>query len=257
MVPVLFQASFCGILYFNWKLSWIPESGYLILGLGLFLIGFALTQGLILLASRRKWELTGWRKVILGCFFPGVIQTLTGRLVWGSALSFVLLITPFVASWFLVYYLGNIHDSLMGDAYDRYLSYNFYGKLWYGLGFFAVLSPLWLPLYLLNVWEVCCLPAGVRTRAGRAFLTFFLSLSFPGLGAAYVGQRRYWGYALFSFGAVFVLFLLGFAIPILLGSGGLASSCVMLAGYLSLPLVSLVDWYFSCLRNAAQDVKKP
>lgn len=256
MVPILFQATFCGILYFNWKLSWIPESKYLTSGLGLFLIGFALTEGFIILASRRKWEFRGWQKVILGCFFPGVIQTAAGRPVWGSALNFVLIATPFAASWFLVYYLGNIHDSLMGDAYDRYTR-AFYGRLWYGLGFFTALSPLWLPLCFLNVWEVCRLPSGVKTRAGRAILTFVLSLSFPGLGAAYVGRRRYWGYALFSFSAVFVLFLLGLGIPMLLGSGAYPFTPTLFGGYLALPLVSLIDWYFSCLRSAAQDVKKP
>lgn len=260
MVPILFQAGLHGIWVLSRELylmnKEIPYWSDLALAFGLFFIGFVVTQGLILLSFRRKWELKGYRKIVLGCLFPGVIQATAGRLVWGSALNFALLVTPFVASWFCT--IGALY--LIGDLYDWYGSYNFCGRLLYGFGFFAVLSPLWLPLYLLNVWEVCRIPEEVRIRAGRTLLTFLLSLSFPGLGTAYVGQRRYWGYALFSFGAIFVLFLLDFMTLLSLGSMDypfFLISLTLLSGYLALPLVSLIDWYFSCLRSAAQDVKKP
>ncbi len=255
MVTLLFQAIFWGSFLYWWVTGegWpIAAPKHFAVASCVFLVGFVVTQGVVFLSFHRKWRLDGWRKVALGLLFPGAVQAAAGRPVWGSALNFALLGTVFVATLYCSYfYFGYFFV----DSHEPPTPPTPPGML-YGIDFFISLSLLWLPLYLLNVWEVCRAPRGAETRAGKALLTFFLSLAFPGLGIAYVEKWRYWGYALFSFGAVFVLFLLGFVLPLALGMG-LGILCVLSYAYLALPLVSLIDWYFSCLRSTAQDVKKP
>ncbi|HIE13023.1 MAG TPA: hypothetical protein EYP63_06320 [Desulfotomaculum sp.] len=126
---------------------------------GFLLAGFVMTETIILLAFRKKWKLEGYEKSILGLLFPGVVQAAAGRPIWGSALNFALLMTCFVVSWFCLIVFWRIPAILMDNATH---------KLLYGTVVWIAFSPLWLSVYLLNVWEVYRAPQGVENRRKKA-----------------------------------------------------------------------------------------
>jgi len=251
VITLLFQAAFWGSFLYWWTIdeNWpIAAPEHSAIALCVFLTGFAVTQGMVSLSSRRKWELSGWQRFTVGLLFPGAVQAAAGRPVWGGALNFALLGTVFVAACYCNFLYAGYAVSNEHPAS---------GGMLYGIEFFISLSLLWLPLYLLNVWEACCAPRGAKTRKRKVLLTLLLSVAFPGLGTAYVEKRRYWAYVIFSFVAVFFLGYLRFGtitFGIGTGSGLIISAflCIFYA-YMIMPFVSVIDWFFSCARGSARE----